>query len=122
MVANGNLPVSGMDTYFCICEVSEIEKASSSCLESYVKGRSSPGGSLAWLAKRRCIIASMCFVCIVALTSLSFVSRVETTRETDQSNYCNLLITEKACVKKTDIGERSNRCVCSTMNRISIII
>ena len=52
VVANGYLPVSGMDTYFCICEVSEIEKASSSCLESYVSGRSRSGGSLAWLAKR----------------------------------------------------------------------
>ena len=52
MVANGYLPISGMDTYFCICEVSEIEKASSSCLESYVSGRSRSGGSLAWLAKR----------------------------------------------------------------------
>ena len=69
MVANGYLPVSGMDTYYRICEVSEIEKVSSSCLESYVNGRSSPGGSLAWLAKRKCIIVSRsqtCFVYIIA--------------------------------------------------------
>ena len=51
----------------------------------------------------------MCFVCIIARTSLSSVSRVETTRETDQANYCNLQITEKVYVKKTDIGEHSNR-------------
>ena len=104
MVANGYLPVSGMDTYYRICEVSEIEKVSSSCLESYVNGRSSPGGSLAWLAKRRCIIVSMCFVCIIARTSLSFVSRVETTRETDQANYCNLIITEKYMVRRQTLA------------------
>ena len=69
MVANGYLPISGMDTYFCICEVSEIKKASSSCLESYVSGRSRSGGSLAWLAKCRCIVVSHSQSCCITIVA-----------------------------------------------------
>ena len=122
VVANGYLPISGMDTYFCICEVSEIKKAFSSCLESYVNSRSSTGGSLAWLAKRGWIFASNVFRLYYCTNKSVFCISSWDNSRNGSSKLLQFNNHGKVYVKKTDIGEHSNRCVCSTMNRISIII